>query len=113
MRGDDVTERSAEIPGEQPRPSRWRDAARVWFALTFVGIAAALFGLYFFPYAENGVSEAWLTRYLEGYARVVGTVLGVLEPNIVVSHKEIVGRFSMTIVRSCDGMEANILFCSA
>jgi exosortase/archaeosortase family protein len=86
---------------------------RVRFAALFGLLSAILFGLYFFPYAENGGSEAWLTVYLERYTALVGTVLGIVEPRVVVSHTQILGRFSMIIVRSCDGMEANILFCAA
>jgi exosortase/archaeosortase family protein len=86
---------------------------RVRFTLLFACFSAILFGLYFFPYAENGKSEAWLTSYLESYTTLVGAVLRIAERQVVVSHNQILGRFSMTIVRSCDGMEANMLFCAA
>jgi exosortase/archaeosortase family protein len=93
---------------------RWlAHAPSLRFALTFTAIAAALFCLYFFPYAENGGSEAWLSAYLERYTHFVAAVLRVVEPGISVTHTQIQGRFSMTIVRSCDAMEANILFGAA
>jgi exosortase/archaeosortase family protein len=86
---------------------------RIRFAVLFGGLSVVLFAFYFFPYAENGESEAWLTRYLEKYTSLVGGLLAVVEPHLVVSHNQIVGRFSMSIIRSCDGMEANILLCAA
>lgn len=83
------------------------------FALTFGAIAAALFAVYCFPYQENGISERFFTSYLDAYARAAGSVLSVLEPRIVVSGNNIIGRFSMSIIKSCDAMEANILFSAA
>jgi exosortase H (IPTLxxWG-CTERM-specific) len=83
------------------------------FVLSFAAISAVLFGVYFFPYAENGGSEAWFTAYLARYARLVGHALNLLEPQVSVSGNIVSGRFSMSIVKSCDGMEANILFCAA
>jgi exosortase/archaeosortase family protein len=83
------------------------------FALTFALIAAVLFAVYCFPYAENGISEHFFVSYLEVYARAAGSVLRVFEPGIIVMGNNIVGRFSMSIIKSCDAMEANILFCAA
>jgi exosortase/archaeosortase family protein len=83
------------------------------FVISFVAIAAGFFCLYYFPYAESGWSEAWVGTYLEQYARIVGFVLRIFEPGIVVSQNVISGRFSMSIVKSCDAMEANMLFCAA
>jgi exosortase/archaeosortase family protein len=87
--------------------------AGVRFVVTAAAIAAVLFGLYFFPYDKVGGSERWFTAYLEAYAHAVGFVLGVFERNIIVSGATIQGRFAMSIVKSCDAMEANILFCAA
>jgi exosortase/archaeosortase family protein len=83
------------------------------FVLSFVAIAAIFFCLYCFPYAESGISETWIRAYLQGYARIVGFVLRLFEPGLVVSQNVVAGRFSMSIVRSCDAMEANMLFCAA
>jgi exosortase/archaeosortase family protein len=83
------------------------------FALTFAAIATGLFALYYFPYQENGLSERWASAHLEQYARMTGSVLSLIEPEVVVSHNEIVGRFRMSIVKSCDAMEANMLFVAA
>jgi exosortase/archaeosortase family protein len=87
--------------------------ASLRFALSFAAIATVLFCVYYFPYAESGVSEAWVGAYLERYARIVGAVLHVFEPGLSVSQNVISGRFSMSIVKSCDAMEANMLFCAA
>ena len=83
------------------------------FVIGFILIAGILFSIYCFPYAENGVSERWFNGYLSAYAGMAGTVLSILEPRVVVSGTNIVGRFSMEIVKNCDAMEANILLCSA
>lgn len=75
--------------------------------------AAALFTLYGFPYASWGISEAWLRSFLDAYARLVGSVLALLDPTVMVQGNVIVGRVALEIVRSCDAMEAKILFASA
>lgn len=49
------------------------------FAVAFGAISALLLGLYAFPYQELGLSEGWFNGYLAD-ARLVGTVLGVVEP---------------------------------
>jgi exosortase/archaeosortase family protein len=90
-----------------------RGQAHWRFALRFAGVAGLGFALYAFPYAENGISESWFKAYLGAYARAVGWVLGVFEPNIVVSGKLIFGRMTLEIVKTCDAMEVNILFCAA
>lgn len=107
--GDSTT--AAATPG--PKPGRPRQKQQVRFTLSFVAIAGVLFAFYCFPYRENGISEAWFTSYLEGYARVVGWILSAFEPNVTVTDNNVIGRFSMSIIKSCDAMEANILFCAA
>ena len=83
------------------------------FAVRFALIAGVLFGLYSFPYVACGISEAGFDRYLAGYARLTGWVLGWFEPGVRVTGTVISGRFSLEIVKSCDAMEDNILFLSA
>ncbi len=83
------------------------------FVLTFFGIAAVLFSLYYFPYAELGAPETWVSAYLARYAHTVGVVLQLFEPGLSVSNNVISGRFSISIVKSCDAMEANMLFSAA
>jgi len=96
------------------RPALTESSQAAWrFALRFVGVAAGLFAIYAFPYAENGISERWFTAYLSAYARAVGAVLSLVEPSISVSGKLIYGRIALEIVKTCDAMEINILFCAA
>jgi exosortase/archaeosortase family protein len=77
-------------------------------------IAAPLFLLYSYPYAEDGFMTAGIQRYLSGYARMVGAVISLLGPQIAVSGNLIHGRmFSMRIVQTCDAMEVNILLAAA
>src|SRR5256885_8387485 len=83
------------------------------FALRFGLIAGVLFGLYCFPYAEHGISEAGFGRYLAAYARVAGWILHLFEPGIVVAGRQIQGRFLLEIIKNFDAMENNILFVAA
>ena len=88
-------------------------AAQRAFALRFVLIAIAMFSIYSFPYAENGISERWFGAYLAGYARMAGALISVFEPGVTVMQNVIAGRFSLRIIKSCDAMEVNLLFCAA
>jgi len=85
----------------------------VRFAVRFALIAALLFTLYGFPYGTYGISEQWLGAYLSGYAEVVGAVLRLVEDKVVVQGNTIYGAAALRIVRTCDAMEANVLFASA
>lgn len=83
------------------------------FAFRFVLIAAGLFGIYAFPYTAMGVSDGWFQRYLAGYARLVGWILSLFEPDVVVRGNSIIGQASLQIVKSCDAMEAKLLLTAA
>ena len=84
------------------------------FLVWFLGAAAAGFAAYYFPYDEAGIDANHVfNAYLAGYAHMTGAVLGVFDHGVSVAGTTIQGRFSMQIVRSCDAMEANILFVAA
>ncbi len=84
------------------------------FVLWFLGIAGLGLAAYYFPYEEAGIhSNRVFNAYLAGYARMTGAVLGLVDHGVTVAGATISGRFSMQIVRSCDAMEANILFFAA
>jgi exosortase/archaeosortase family protein len=84
------------------------------FMITFLTLAGAGLALYFFPYEQVGLSsDSWFKAYFAAYARAAGWVLHVFDPSVAVAGSTINGRFGMRIVRSCDAMEANILFVSA
>jgi exosortase/archaeosortase family protein len=84
------------------------------FVATFLVLAGVGLGAYFFPYELVGIPvEGAFGAYLSGYARVTGIALHLVDPTVSVIHSTITGRFAMQIVRSCDAMEANILFASA
>jgi exosortase/archaeosortase family protein len=87
--------------------------AQLRFALTFVLAAGALFSLYAFPYAERGRVQRWFGVYLAGYARLAGHVLGLFDSQVRVVGNVIAGRGSLAIVKTCDAMEANLLFFAA
>jgi exosortase/archaeosortase family protein len=77
-------------------------------------IATPLFALYFYPYAENGVMATAIQAYLSLYARLVGLVISTIDPQIVVLGNTIHGSlFSMSIAKTCDAIEVNILLVAA
>lgn len=86
---------------------------QVRFALRFAAFGLPLFAAYTFPYDESGAVAAGFERYLSGYAQLAGAALALFEPGVQVSGQDIVGRFSLRIVQSCDAMEAVILFTAA
>jgi exosortase/archaeosortase family protein len=100
----------AAVFGLDPASLR-REQAR--FVIGFVVIAGVLLGLYAFPYAELGLPETWFTAYLSAYARLVGGLLRIFEPGVRVEDTVITGRYSLRIVKTCDAMDANILFAAA
>ena len=83
------------------------------FTVSFALIAAALFGVYAFPFELFGAKKDWLNGYLAAYAHLAGGVLGVFEPGLSVDGTLIQGRYSMQIVRNCDAADINIVFASA
>jgi exosortase/archaeosortase family protein len=97
------------VPPRERAPSR--PALR--FALTFAGAAGLLFAAYAFPYREFGLSEGWLRGYLNGYAHLAGGILALFDPRVVVQGNVITGRSALSIVKTCDAMEANLLFLAA
>jgi exosortase/archaeosortase family protein len=84
------------------------------FPLVSISIAAALFVAYFYPFPEDSSVTLAVRSYLASYARIVGDLVSVFEPNVAVDGSTIHGPlFSMRIVRTCDAMEVNILLLAA
>jgi exosortase/archaeosortase family protein len=84
------------------------------YPLMVAAVAAPLFAIYFYPYAEGGVMSAAVQSYLAAYAKTVGIVVSKLDPGAAVDWTTIHGPlFSMRIVRTCDAMEVNILLVAA
>jgi exosortase/archaeosortase family protein len=83
------------------------------FALFFALLSGTLLALYYFPYGQDGGVKQFLDGYLRGYAAVAGAVLGWFEPSITVHGQDIIGRYSLRIVKTCDAMDVQILFVSA
>jgi exosortase/archaeosortase family protein len=83
------------------------------FAPTFAAIALALFSIYCYPYAEEGPVARGFARYLSAYAHAAGAILALVDSSVHVTGTQIVGRFSLEIVKNCDAIEVNIIFASA
>lgn len=94
-------------------------AARTWaddrrrFAISFALFAGALLAFYYYPRGSDSVVERLTAEYLRAYTRVVSLVLAPFDPGVRAHGNLLTGRFSMQIVKSCDAMEANILFAAA
>jgi exosortase/archaeosortase family protein len=90
----------------------WEDD-RARFVLAFSTLAGLLLGVYYFPRGSEDLLERWTADYLRLYTRLVARAIGAFDP-LAMAHGNLVsGRFSMQIVKSCDAMEANILFAAA
>ncbi len=83
------------------------------FFLVFGVTAAVLLASYYFPYRSGSTIRHVLDGYLRSYAAMAGSVLRIFEPSLVVSGQDIIGRYSIRIVKTCDGMDVNILLVSA
>jgi exosortase/archaeosortase family protein len=83
------------------------------FCLRFSAFAALLFAVYAFPYAEFGLSEDWFNRYLDSYAHLAGWALRLTDQAVTVHDATIQGRVALRIVKSCDAMDATLLFLAA
>jgi exosortase/archaeosortase family protein len=83
------------------------------FILAFIAIAGVLFSVYSFPYPDGSAARSWSDGYLRAYAHLAGWVLSAFERDVVVSGQNIVGPYSLRIVRGCDAIDAQILLVSA
>ena len=96
---------------QERTPSR---RAGLRFPLVAAVEAAALFVAYFYPFPEDSSVAIAVRSYLASYARIVGDLVSVFEPNVAVDGSTIHGPlFSMRMVRTCDAMEVNILLLAA
>lgn len=102
--------RMGEAHGRSPRLPR-ASAAR--FALAFGLTSAILLGFYYFPYPEQSPVRAWIDGFLHRYAASAGVVLKFFDPQLTVVGQDIVGRYSLRIVKTCDAMDVTILLISA
>ena len=84
------------------------------YPLSVALLAALLFAIYFYPYAENSAMAVGIQTYLAAYAKMVRMVISIVDSHVVVSGNRIDGRtFSMSIVKTCDAMEVNILLAAS
>jgi exosortase/archaeosortase family protein len=83
------------------------------FVIGFLASSAVLLSLYYFPYAEDGLVKRGIAGYLHAYAVISGAVLRLFERGVTVSGPDIIGRYSLRLVRTCDAMDVNILLVSA
>jgi exosortase/archaeosortase family protein len=90
----------------------WQDE-RTRFVLGFTVLAGCMLAFYYFPRTDGDAVERWTDDYLRIYTRLVSWPIGIFDHDVSAHGNLVAGRFSMQIVKSCDAMEANILFISA
>jgi exosortase/archaeosortase family protein len=83
------------------------------FLLRFALIAGVLSALYAFPYPPDAAVSTWLAHYLDAYAAAAGAVVALFDPAVHVTGAELVGRYSLRIVKDCDAMDVTILLVAA
>jgi exosortase/archaeosortase family protein len=83
------------------------------FLIRFAVLAVVLLAIYYFPYADRSLVSRFLDRYLHAYAVVSGAVLRIFEPDVRVVHTQIIGRYSLRLIKTCDAMDVSTLFVSA
>lgn len=81
--------------------------------MAFAIIAGCLLTLYYFPRGSESAGERWTAEYLRLYTRLTRIPIAIFDPNVSAHGNTVSGRFTMQIVKSCDAMEANILFSAA
>jgi exosortase/archaeosortase family protein len=118
--GRAIHKKRQSAKGAPPRSVQWRPTWRlpprtpeVRFVTVFVVVAGALFAAYYFPYSQHGMSERFMNEWLRFYAHGVGGLLSLFDARVFAHGNVVDGPFPMTIVKSCDAMEANILFVAA
>lgn len=92
---------------------RWLRDDRRRFALLFAVVSGCLLGFYYFPRTSADLVERWTGEYLSLYTQVVSWPIALFDRGVSAHGNLVAGRFSMQIVKSCDAMEANILFAAA
>jgi exosortase/archaeosortase family protein len=97
----------------RPLLARVGQSYELRFVVSFAVVAGALFSLYSFPYPEGSTARRWSDSYLTAYAHLAGWVLSAFEHPITVAGQNIVGRYSLRIVRGCDAIDAQILLVAA
>jgi len=108
-------DRKASDGVETKRPIRrpfWRNE-QTRFVVAFAVIAGALMALYYYPRGIESPAERFTSEYLRVYTHMVSLGIGLFDPHASAHGNIVTGRFSMQIVKSCDAMEANILFSAA
>jgi exosortase/archaeosortase family protein len=96
------------------RGGHWSPLFGWRYPLIVAAIAAPLFAIYCYPYVEGGAMAAGIRAYLSDYAEMVGIAISAFDPHVVVRGNRIDGRmFSISIVKTCDAMEVNILLAAA
>jgi exosortase/archaeosortase family protein len=101
----------AEPDRLSPRPHGHDDRTR--FVVAFTLLAGCLLAFYYFPRSSDSLVERWTAEYLRIYTHLALWPIRILDPQASAHGNLVVGRFSMQIVKSCDAMEANILFVAA
>lgn len=91
------------------RPAR--HAAK--FLVTTVCLMALSYLAAYFPYESSSLPGRMISGYLQFVAQASGAFIRLFDSSVSVSNVDILGRFSLRIVRSCSSLEAQGLLAAA
>jgi exosortase/archaeosortase family protein len=95
------------------RTAAYLDTPAPSFTVRFAVLSGLLLSFYYYPHAPSTLVARASGEYLRAYAAVAGTALRWFEPTIAVHGQDIVGRYSLRVVKTCDAMDVQLLFVSA
>lgn len=92
--------------------ARWRQNLQLRFGLRFIALAAPLSLFYGYP-RQSGAVHDLIQSYLAAYASVAGHLIALFDSDVRVSGTQIIGAYSLEIVKNCDAMDVQLLLASA
>jgi exosortase/archaeosortase family protein len=82
------------------------------FVARAAGLMLALYGLYYFPYASDGLAHRLIAAFLETQALGAGALVRLLDASAGVQGAIISGAFPLEVVRSCSSLDAQALYAA-
>lgn len=90
-----------------------RRAEQVRYVAVTLLLMAALYGVYYYSYSENGLVDRALTAHLRVQAALAGMLIQVFDRSVSVAGTVVQGRFPIQIVKDCSSLDAQALLVAA
>jgi exosortase/archaeosortase family protein len=102
----------------KPASSRAEFSARMpagttRYLLVTVTLMALLYGVYYYPYADDGFAGRLLDAYLRLQTAVAARFIWIFDPTTQAVGTSISGRFPIRIVKDCSSLDAQALLMGA